>query len=225
MSERLKDEILTILNELGGEVLDDDGKAVRKIFERVASTGTYSSVSTAIGELDKAGVVVRDMPNLKRTTRIAINGPGVRPGRKNLDVVMEQVSRLMADTLRVELQQVVDAHVAAGLDEQGVDPDQMADLREKLAMAEARIGDLKLALREAQQAPAQLRAQLDQARQELAEKTEKLTNTERSLESWKRNALGRPVVREMLAEVKDRLDPKVRAELERLMRELPSGGR
>lgn len=219
----LKEEIILILEELGGEVVDRDGQAVRQIFKRVASTGTYSSVSTAVGELEQAGLVVRDQPNLKRTTRVALNGPGVRPGRKSLEVVMEKVSRTLADAVRADLQLVIDAHVAAGMQEQGTDPAKLEETEHKLAMAQAEVGDLRLKLRDAEAEPTRLRGQLDQVRQELEETREQLRIAQHNTEVWRRNAMGKPKVREMLTTFRDHLDDDSRRELDRLMRELPGG--
>lgn len=219
----IKDEVLAVLEELGGEVTDPDGYAVRRVFERIASTANFTAVSGAVGELDKAGLVVRDMPTLKTTTRIALNRPGVRPGRKALVVVMEQVSRLMAATLETELQTVIDAHVEAGMMENGVHPDDVADLRDRLAAAEQRVRAQSASIAELRAEPARLRERLAEVEAALAEEREARANAERALESWKRKALGKAAVRETLIEIRDLVDPAAVAEIDRIMRELPRG--
>lgn len=224
-SSKLKEEILTVIEELGGEVIDTDGFAARRVFERVASTGTYTAVSTALGELDKAGAIVRDMPNMKRTTRIALADRGFAPARKSLSVVSQELASSIAGEMETMVERVIEAEVQGRVAEYECERCEAAERDAELARQEAKALRSENATLRANNVNTSLKAQVDQLKAELADERERIRTLERSVESWKQNAMGRPVVREMLAEVKDQLDPKTRAELEKLMRELPSGGR
>lgn len=210
----VKDEIVVVLRELGGEVVSPDGLATRRVAERVASTGSFTAVSTALGQLERDGVVVRDQPNLKRTTRIALAGPGVRPGRKGAAVLAERASRVLARELEDALGSVLDgleqAHQAA------------LEAAEERACTHALASER--ARRERDQAREEARVQRaarEAAETEVAELRERAQIAEHNAQVWRRQALERPRVRELLATVSSQLPAETRRELEQLMRTLP----
>lgn len=210
----VQDEILAILEELGGEVVDPKGRASRKIFDRVASTGIYSTVGAALRQLEEQGLIVRDMPTLKSTTRIALNREGTRPGMQSMEVVLERFSRSMADQLSDTVHALIETHVAYSLEQAGSTQAEVDLLKEQLALKGVEIRDLKRQLREESATPARLRAQVDQLRSELEEECEARRIAEHNAQVWKNNALRKPA---------DHLDPEERRALDRLMRELPRG--
>lgn len=210
----VKDEILTVLRELGGEVVDPGGLATRRIAERLASTASYTSVSTVLGQLERDGVVVRDQPNLKRTTRIALAGPGVRPGRKGATVLAERASRAMAAELERALGDVLD----------GLEQAHQAALEAAEERARTHALASERARRERDQAREEARVQRaarEAAETEVAELRERAQIAEHNAEVWRRQALERPRVRELLATVSSQLPAETRRELEQLMRTLP----
>lgn len=212
----VKDEILTVLEELGGEVADPRGFATRQLAARIASASSAAQVSTALGQLDREGLVERDQPNLKRCTRIALAGPGVRPGRKSAQVLAEQASRALARELEGALGQTIgaleQAHQAA------------------LEAAEERARTHALASERTRRERDQAREERDAAlsayravEEELAQAREELQITRHNAEVWQRQALGRADVRRTLVALRDQLPGDQRQALERLMRELPEG--
>lgn len=212
----VKDEVLTVLRELGGEVVDPDGFATRQLAARVASAASSTQVSTELGKLDRDGLVERDQPNLKRCTRIALAGPGVRPGRKSAQVLAEQASRALARELEGALEGVLDgleeAHQAA------------LDAAEERARTHALASERTR--RERDQAREERDAALSAHRaveEELAEVREQAQIARHNAEVWQRQALGRADVRRTLTALRDQLPAGQRQALERLMRELPEG--
>lgn len=210
----VKDEILLVLRDLGGEVVSPEGLATRRIAERLASTASYTSVSNAVGQLERAGLLVRDQPNLKRCTRIALAGPGVRPGRKSAQVLAEQASRALAAELEGALSGVLD-----GLEQ----AHQVA-----VEAREERLRVLALERDQARRERDEARSERDAAlyayravEEELAEAREQAQIAEHNAEVWRRQALERPRVRELLGAVRDQLEPTQRRELEQLMKTLP----
>lgn len=224
MANQLREAILQALEDLGGEVTCSSGKAVRKIFNELPAQyqKDYTKVSSEMARLEDDGLVYRDMPALKSTTRVALVKPGVRPGRKNIKVVMEKASRGMAQMLEHELQNAIDAHVAMARAQFEAEQAPECDHEDELAQLRNQVKALKGQLRDAQNAPAALQAQLDQQRTENEELREQLRIANHNVDVWRRQALGKPNVREMLTTVRDTLDPKQRQLLEGLMRELPS---
>lgn len=224
--DRTKQEILTVLEEeLGGEVRDAGGLAVRRIFERIASTESYTTVSSLMSDLEAEGKIIRDMPSLKRTTRVALAGRGFAPPVKDLKVVLEQFSRTMVDGLEGTVNRMIDAHVEIRLQQERAEIQAEADaeLRAENERLQAEVERLKGAVQEARQEPMRLRSQLDQAEADRESLEDRLKVAEHNAEVWRQNAMGRPRFREAMSALRDRLDDDERKQLDRLMRSLPEG--
>ena len=210
----VKDEIVAVLRELGGEVVSPEGLATRQVAERVASTGSFTAVSTALGQLERDGIVERDQPQLKRTTRIALAGPGVRPGRKGAAVLAERASRVLARELESELDGVLD----------GLEQAHQAALEAAEERARAHALASERTRRERDEAREEARVQhaaREAAETEVAELREELQIARHNAGVWQRQALERPRVRELLSTVSDQLTSESRRDLEQLMRSLP----
>ena len=223
--ERVHDEVLLVLEELGGEVRDSSGLAVRKIFERMATTSTYTDVSSIMKDLEEEGLIIRDQPSLKRTTRVALADRGFAPPVKDVKVVLEQFSRSLAEDLEGTVNRLVDAHVQTELAkrEDEVSAQMNAELEKRNKQLQEQVGELREKVKRAQEKPASLQAKNDQLEQEVADLRERLRIAEHNAEVWKQNAMGKPRFREAMAAFKDKLPPEQKRQLERMMREVPSG--
>lgn len=221
--ERVQDEIILVLEELGGEVREGSGLAVRKIFERMATTKSYTEVSSLMSDLEAEGKIIRDMPSLKRTTRVALAGRGFAPPVKDIKVVLEQFSRTLAEDLEGTVNHLVDAHVAAKLEEQRskMTAEANGELQAENDKLRKTVEKLRERVKENEAEPMRLRGELDQAEAEIESLRERLRVAEHNVEVWKQNAIGRPAFREAMAAFKDKLRDDDRRALERMMRELP----
>lgn len=205
---RVHDEVLIILEELGGEVVEPGGAATRLIFERVSCTTNFATVSTAIGDLEKRGLLVRDQPSLKRTTRIALARDGVRPGRKALPVAMEHLSRSMSEAVEATVRDVIEAerqaiHAEFEAQDRAAESNEIANLRSQL---QDRTNEVTV-----------LRASLDQVRKERDDALEAQRIAEHNADVWRSKRLRAP---ELMEQIRDRLSPEERRDLERMMKEM-----
>lgn len=225
----LKHEILTVLEEMGGEVVDPDGFAARKIYERCshAQEGTYgySMFSGLTAELEDEGKLYRDQPSLKRTTRIALVKPGVRPAYKDIRVVMEKASRGIAETVESTISTMLDAHVAAAVEEQrpAIRAEAEAEFKDLIDEKDREIARLQARLRDAIAEPATLREQVRVLKQQHEEKDEQLRISRHNEQEWRRRAsrARTEAVKEVEHKVRDLLRPEQKRQLEGLMREVP----
>lgn len=229
MSKRgeVRDEFLKILlEEFGGEVFDPGGGVIRKIYDRMATSTSYVAVSGMISTLDRQGLVIRDMPSMKRTTRIALPEYSSHPPRKALSVVLQETSQTMVSSIEDQVSALIDAEAQRLASEVaddrlqaelGLREEEIDRLNADLAAARSEIASLRR-----DSGNAALQAQIDQLKQELAEEREQRRIAENNAEVWRRNAMGKPKVKEMMAAIKDRLDPAQRKQLESLMTEVPA---
>lgn len=212
---RVHDEILLVLEELGGEVTDKDGRATRLIFQRMSTTSSFTTVSTAIKRLEERGKIVRDQPTLKSTTRVALARPGVRPGRKSLPVAMEQLSRTMAENVEATVRDVIEAERDAIRAEIEAEDREVIDLRVEELRNE--IAGFRSQLQDRDNEIVALRASLDQVRRERDDALEARRIAEHNAEVWKRK---RTAVPELMEQIRDRLSAGERRDLENMMREM-----
>lgn len=230
MSNRLKQEVQTVLLEVfGGEVKSPDGLAGRLLFKHISSTGTYTTLSSALGQMDKDGLLVRDMPSKKRCTRIALPEYSSYPARKSLETVIEQATVELAALLSPQVRAVIDAEtdfLRSGMEEEIARrvEERVAVLEQEAAVAKEEWSqgmmdrEARLELRSAQVANAEA---------EMAEMREQLRIAHHNTETWKRKAQNRgqqPVSSERFAKLRDKLPDAQRRELDALMRELPRNG-
>jgi len=229
MNSRISQEIILILEEnFGGELTDPQGGVTRRIFDLMASTKTFTSVSSTVGQMDEEGLIVRDMPNLKRTTRIALNcgkfEGQFRPGRKSVQVITEQASRSLASLLENNVQEAIDAHVAYAIETMDTDDiPAVQQLREELAMTRNELRLERRKPREAEEQLAVLRSQLDQVRTELEEEREQHRIAKHNAEIWRERAVGRVETSDAIQTLASALRPESARALEQLMRETPLG--
>lgn len=211
----IRDEVLLILEqEYGGEVRDPQGLAARKLFERCATTSSAGVVSTTLKQLDDEGVIVRDMPNMKRCTRIAMNDGRFEPGRKSLAVVSQYLAKTMADTFEQQVQHVVDAQSEARAQE--LANEQVEAIQQELDLQKQEVKALRSKLASAE---APLQAKIDQLEQELTEVREQLRIAEHNAEVWKRKTRQ---VNDRIDSIRDRLSPDERRAIDRMMRQTRS---
>lgn len=215
----LRDNVIRTLKDLGGEIIDTNGLATRRLHEMLGANAPsrQATLSSLLSELERDGEIVRDQPNLKRTTRIAINRPGIRPGRKSLEVIVEQAGRFMAAQIEHDVQATIDAHVIAAQD--GVE-----QLEDEVRRLKRHATQLKRQRDEARRERDARRREVETLRDNEQLLRERLRIAEQNGETWRRNALGRRSVRETLTTVREELDPGLRSQLDELMRELPTGG-
>lgn len=215
----LRDDVIRTLKDLGGEILDTNGLATRRLHEMLGdhAPSRQATLSSLLSELERNGEIVRDQPNLKRTTRIAVNRPGIRPGRKSLEVIVEQAGRYMAAQIEHDVQAAIDAHVSAAQD--GVE-----QLEDEVRRLKRHSAQLRQQRDEARRQRDELRRRVETDADTMNLLRERLAVAERNIETWRRNALGRPNVRAAITTIREELDPGLRSQLDELMRELPTGG-
>lgn len=101
--------ILEVLEAAGGEVTGKN--ATRYIKDKLPDVDDFH-VSSVLGFMDRRGQIVRDMPNTRRVTRVAINDGRFAPGRKAPDVIIQEHTKQMAAELKEQLE--YDAIEASG---------------------------------------------------------------------------------------------------------------